>query len=158
MGYSRGDTATFCLSEGLLQLSGLQQRGCYHSLGYSRGDATTLWVTAEGILPLSGLQHRGYFHCLSWVIAEGILPLSVFQRGCYHLFGYSRGDIVCLSENTHHVYLLYSICIHILQYIYIYILYIYIYTVYIYIYCRYTYIYTYISLHGLQECKFFFFA
>ena len=79
-------------------------------LGYSRGDATTLRVTAEGILPLPvqyvregilplcGLQQGGYCHCLSvradsltlWVTSEGILLLYVCQRG--------DTVTVCLSE------------------------------------------------------------
>ena len=109
LGNSRRDTATVCLSEGMLPLSRLQQRGCYHSLGYRRGDTATLWVTAEGILP-----------CTLWDIAEGILPLSVFQRVCYHFLGYSRGDTVCLSENTHHIYL-YICYISIYIYVYLYI-------------------------------------
>ena len=124
MGYSIEDTATVCLSvrgdiatlrdaaERILPMS-VCQRVCFHSVGFSSGVTATLWVTAEGILSHSGLQERGYCHSLGyiredtatlWVIAEGILPLSVFQRGCYHFLGYSRGDTVFLSENTHHVH------------------------------------------------------
>ena len=156
-----------------MPLSGLQQRGYCHSLGYSRGDTATLWVIAEGILPLSVIQ-RGCYHFQGysrgdattlWVMTEGILPLSQL--------GYSRRDkaTVCLSEGmlqiswlyqrghclsvrereyTPCIMYIYIYTIHL--HIYIYILYVYIYTVYLYILYIYIYIYTYISLHGLQGC------
>ena len=88
-------------------------------LGYSRGDATTLRVTAEGILPLPVCQ-RGEIATLGvtgvgilplsvcqrgntatlWVTAVGILPLSVCKSGFFNSVGYIRGDTVtvCLSE------------------------------------------------------------
>ena len=80
----------------MLLLCGLQQRGYYLSVDYTvaEGILPLSWVTAVGILPLSGLQHRGYCHCLS--VREGMLPLSVFQRGCFHSVGYSRGDTAML--------------------------------------------------------------
>ena len=67
-------------------------------LGYSRGDATTLRVTAEGILPLPVCQ-RGDTATL-WVATGGVLPLPVCKSGFFNSVGYIRGNTVtvCLSE------------------------------------------------------------
>ena len=53
-GYCHYISAFVCLSE----------RGCFHSVGYNRGDTATFLVTAEGMLQLCGLQQRGYCHSL----------------------------------------------------------------------------------------------
>ena len=57
------------------------QRGCYHFLGYSRGDTTTFWAAAGGIRPRYGLQQMGYCHSVGKT--EGIylyiyISLSIY--------------------------------------------------------------------------------
>ena len=104
-------------AEVIPQLCELQPRGYCHSLGYSRGYTATLLVTAKATVCLSerGYCHsvgytRGYKYCHSVAYSRGetaIVCLS--ERGYCHSLGSSRGDIatVCLSKNTHHVYIIY---------------------------------------------------
>ena len=123
VGFSSGVTATLWVTtEGILPLSGLQQRGYCHSLGYSRGDTATVCLS-EGMLPLSWLQQRG--HCLS---VREYTPCTLYS----------------ISINIYSVYL-YLSCrsLHMFTYIYIYLS-IYVYYIHIYIYTYITYNCTYI--------------
>ena len=72
----------------MLSLCGLQQRGYCHSVGYSRGDTATLWVTAKWIQPLSVCQKEDTVTL--WVTAEEMQPLAVClsERGYCHSLGY----------------------------------------------------------------------
>ena len=106
MGYSKGNTATVCLSE----------RGYCHSLGYIRWYTATLLVTAkatvclsvrEGILPVSGLHQMVNCHAVGYSKGNAA-TVCLSERGYCHSLGYRRGytatllvtakATVCLSE------------------------------------------------------------